>query len=131
MCHLYDRNLTAKGSAMSEAPEQKDAPVALERLRLLIAPVSQLIAIAAIIAGAAVWGLRLQDRIDKIDGIVQALATAPTTPISPGSGVSQQGGISSACTTLADRTASAMMGGQYTSAQEIRKLMTDLGCMKN
>lgn len=101
----------------------------LEQFRLWIAPISQLVAVIVVAGTLIIWGFKLQDRVDKLDSQVQALLTT-TTNQGGGSGSRD---MSAECATLADRAAIAMGQGTKSgdsAANQIRALMSDLGCVK-
>jgi biopolymer transport protein ExbB/TolQ len=103
------------------APQAKS----LERLRTLIAPVSQLAGLGLILAGVLTWGIMLQLRVNTLEAKLQAVLISPASP-------NPENSLSTACANLAQRAADAMRAGDVISAravEPIKNLMSELGCM--
>ena len=103
---------------------------ALETFRIFIAPVAQLLAVVGVLVGVAVWGYKLQDRVNKLEAVVQTIATSPPSPTA--NGEPQKNPVVGACETLAERFASASTSSYPAESGliAIRSMMNDLGCFK-
>jgi hypothetical protein len=110
----------------------------MDRFRNLVAPVAQLATLVAFVAVVVLWGFKLEQRVGKLETLVQALVTSPlgydpttakSAPSSTSSSDSPNRPLSATCATLAERAASAMTTTYSGGASEIKKLMVDLGCM--
>ncbi len=104
----------------------------MERFRNLIAPVAQLVTVLTLLVGVAIWGIRLQDKVERLETQVQALLTSAPNQNSSGEAGSAKpmtNSLFSACANLAERAASAMEGGSNIASGNIKQLMSELGCM--
>jgi hypothetical protein len=107
----------------------------VEQLRTWIAPVSQLIAVIVVAGTLVIWGLRLQDKVDRLEGQVQVLLTSPSDSLkssqSDASSSASDTALPNACANLAEKAATAASSTVIPSSaiREIRSLMVDLGCM--
>jgi hypothetical protein len=99
----------------------------LERFRNLVAPVAQLTTVLVVLVGIAVWGYRLQDRVEGLERQVQILLTAP--PTSAQTPQDSANAMARACASLVERYASAVTTLSPGSA-DIKRLIEELGCMK-
>lgn len=117
---------------MAKTP-QAEPPKPKESFRTLITPIAQLTTVLVAVGSLIVWGYRLQDKVDRLDLIVQTLATAPPSGIPPSSAQPNTNPIATACASLAERYSSATISSFFDSrngAPAIKKLMQELGCMK-
>jgi hypothetical protein len=112
----------------------------VEQLRTWIAPISQLIAVIVVAGTLVIWGLRLQDKVERLEGQVQVLLTSPSASVQPSSASSKDAASSpsstdqalpTACASLAEKVATAASSTVIPSSaiREIKSLMADLGCM--
>jgi hypothetical protein len=125
---------------MAKAPQsESESNPPLERLRTLIAPVSQLAALVVILVGVTVWGVRLQDKVDKLESQLQALAISPTItrpapdfiadPKAPERRETVPNPLIQTCVDIATRLAKAHENSAYSSViTGLQSLMKDLGC---
>ena len=104
----------------------------LQTFRNLIAPVAQLLTVVGVLTAVAVWGYKLQDRVERLEAIVQTIVTSPV-PAASTNPTSSKSAISNACEALAERYAAAATTADASAqvgALGIKQLMGDLGCLK-
>jgi len=111
---------------MSDIPQPRSGSKSLERLRLLITPLAQLAAIIGIVVSVVVWVIRLQDKVDRLEALVQALATSP-----PNASGTSTNPLSAPCENLVVRLVDENMRGsrKTKTADELIRLMMQLGCV--
>jgi hypothetical protein len=101
--------------------------VTLEGFRTWIAPISQLLAVIVIAATAVVWGLRLTDKVDRLETQVQTLLTSAPSQSSMSNPPPASNAV--ACANLAERAGIAAQNMSGAALKDIKQLMSDLGCM--
>jgi hypothetical protein len=97
----------------------------VEQFRLWIAPISQFAAVLVIAGTVIFWGVKLQEKVDKLEAQLHAVLTAPNSQAA--------NSVSAACSNLADRAATAW--GEHSksgdiAAAQIGGLMSEIGCIQ-
>jgi hypothetical protein len=110
---------------------QPRVPKPLERLRHLIAPVSQLVVLVAVLVAVGVWGFRLNDKVETLAAQLQALAVAPavTREVAPGMRQTEPNPLIATCSDLIKRAAKAIEDGRPgTVGEPLQQLADKFGC---
>jgi hypothetical protein len=115
--------------------------VTAEQFRTWIGPISQLVGVLVVGSTIIGWGVKLQDRVDKLETQIQALLVSPVKQdLGPSSGslsaTSKDVSVSNTtvCANLAERVGTVLATDHtiYSdgSVRELRSLMDQLGCFK-
>jgi hypothetical protein len=119
---------------MADIPQLNPLKFSGEKFRNLVAPIAQVLTVVGVLTAVAVWGYKLQDRIDRLEAQLQVLMTASNPAAGQTSATSPASTMAQACATLAERYASAATSSSLlvntSGAGDIKRLMNDLGCMK-